>query len=223
MSRTIGRVRRHLSGEGGFTLAELLVAMMILVIVIVIFDGVLVSIQKGVASEDLRSQNNDQARLAIESLDREIRSANYIYDPTTETSRTFGGSLTNGFALRIYGQSNASTRSPAPGYLCELWQITPESPSSSQRLLQVKTWPPFQSGSASAWQTVATGVVNRAVSPTVTAFSIDPGNPSGTNRTIDITILANVSLTRLSNATVRTQVAITGRDTSFGFPATECA
>jgi hypothetical protein len=65
--------------------------------------------------------------------------------------------------------------------------------------------------------------VNRAVSPTVTAFSIDPGNPSGTNRTIDITVLANVSLTRLSNATVRTQVAITGRDTSFGFPATECA
>jgi prepilin-type N-terminal cleavage/methylation domain-containing protein len=223
MSRTVARVRKRLRGQGGFTLAELLVAMMILVIVIVIFDGALVSIQQGVASEDLRSQNNDQARLAIESLDREIRSANYIYDPTTETSRTFGGSLTNGFALRIYGQSNASTRSPAPGYLCELWQITPESPSSSQRLLQVKTWPPFQSGSASSWQTVATGVVNRAVSPTVAAFAVDPGNPSGTNRTIDITILSNVSLSRVPNATVRTQVAITGRDTSFGFPASECA
>jgi type II secretory pathway pseudopilin PulG len=223
MSLRIARVRRRLQGEGGFTLAELLVAMMILMIVIVIFEGALASIQRGVASEDLRSQNNDQARLAIESLDRELRSANYIYDPTTETSRTFGGSLTNGFALRIYGQSNASTRSPAPGYLCELWQITPESPTSSQRLLQVKTWPPFQSGSATSWQTVATGIVNRAVSPTVAAFALDPGNPAGTNRTIDVTVLANVSLSRTPNATVRNQVAITGRDTSFGFPATECA
>src|SRR5207249_3650987 len=80
MSRTIARVRSRLQDQHGFTLAELLVAMMILVIVIVIFDGALVSIQQGVASEDLRSQNNDQARLAIESLDREIRSANYIYD-----------------------------------------------------------------------------------------------------------------------------------------------
>ncbi len=222
MSWTLTRMRQRLHGEGGFTLAELLVAMMILMIVIVIFDGALVSIQQGVASEDLRSQNNDQARLAIESLDREIRSANYIYDPTTETSRTFGGTLTNGFALRIYGQSNASTRSPAPGYLCELWQITPESPSSSQRLLQVKTWPPSHPELATSWQTIATGIVNRATSPTVTAFSLDPGNPSGTNRTVDITITANVSLTRTPNATVRMQAAITGRDTSYGFPATEC-
>ena len=216
MGLLIGRMRARAREEAGFTLVELLVAMMILAIVVVIFDGALVSIQNAVASQDLRSQNNDQVRLAAETLDREIRSANYIYDPTTETSRTFGSSLTNGYALRIYGQSNASTRTPAPGYLCELWQIT------SSNELQVKTWPPFESGSATSWNTIATGIVNRSTSPTVAAFAVDPGNPSGTNRTVDITLLANVSLTQLPNATVRMGFAVTGRDTSYGFPASEC-
>ena len=199
-------------------MAELLVAMVVLTIVMIIFQGVLVSIQKGVASQDLRSQNNDQARLGAEALDREIRSANYIYNPQSESSSwVFGDASTRGYVLRIYGQSNASTRSPAPGYLCELWQIT------SDNKLQVKTWPPFQSGSATSWQTVATGIVNRSVSSPVTAFAVDPGNTvSGTYRTIDITLLANVSLTRVPNATVTTQLALTGRNTSYGFPASEC-
>jgi prepilin-type N-terminal cleavage/methylation domain-containing protein len=214
-------MRARAREEAGFTLVELLVAMMILAIVVVIFDGALVSIQNAVASQDLRSQNNDQTRLAAEALDREIRSANYIYDPTTETSRTFGGSLTNGFALRIFGQSNASTGSLAIDYRCELWQIT------SSNELQVKTWPQNRPDLATSWNTIATGIANRNVPSPVTAFSLDPGNPNyGTsnaiNRTIDITLLANVSLTRLPNATVRTSFAVTGRDTSYGFPASEC-
>lgn len=217
MTTLIARIRRRVNGEGGFTLAELLVAMMILMIVVVIFDGALANIQSAAVSQDLRSRNNDQARLAAESLDREIRSANYIYDPSTETSRSLASGVTNGMALRIYGQSNASTRSPSPGYLCELWQIT------STNELQVKTWPPFQSSQATSWQTIATGIVNRSVSSPVTAFTLDSGNPSGVNRTIDIMLLSNQSLTRLPNATVRMQLAVTGRNTSYGFPATECA
>jgi Tfp pilus assembly protein PilW len=213
MISLIGRMRARVRGQSGFTLAELLIAMMILMIVVVIFDGVLVSIQNAVASEDLRSQNLDQVRIAQEALDRQIRSANYIYDPTTETSRTFGSSLTNGYSLRIYGQSNAFN----PTSVCMLWQIT----SGDQ--LQIKTWPPGQSGSATSWNTISTGIVNRSTSPTVTAFALDPGNPAGTNRTVDITLLANGSLTRLPNATIRTSFAVTGRDTSYGFPPTECA
>jgi type II secretory pathway pseudopilin PulG len=230
MSRTIARVREHLVGEGGFTLTELLVAMMIMMIVVVIFDGALVSIQQAAVGEDARGRNNDIARLAAESLDREIRSANYIYDPTTEQSRTFGSVLTNGFALRIYGQSNASTRSPAPGYLCELWRITSgnESDHPTKELLQVKTWPPFQSGQATSWRTITDGIVNQTVSSPVTAFALDPGNPnygtsSSVNRAVDITLLANTDRSHYTNATVRMQLAITGRDTSYGFPATECA
>jgi prepilin-type N-terminal cleavage/methylation domain-containing protein len=217
VSFSIARFRRKLTSERGFTLVELLVAMMIFGIVIVIFDAAIVSIQRAASSQDLRGQNNDQARLAIEQLDREIRSANYIYDPSTETSRALGGALTNGYALRIYGQSNASTRNPAPGYLCELWQIT------SSKELQVRTWPPFEPSQASAWTTVATGIVNRSVSPTVPAFALDANNPAGTNRMVDIVLLSNVSLTQTPNATVRLQLAITGRNTSFGFPSSICS
>src|SRR5947207_4330728 len=99
MTLLVARMRRRVRGEGGFTLAELLIAMMILMIVVVIFDGALANIQQAAVSQDLRGQNNDQARLAEESLDREIRSANYIYDPSTETSRSLASGVTNGMAL----------------------------------------------------------------------------------------------------------------------------
>jgi len=126
-----------------------------------------------------------------------------------------GSGLTNGYALRIYGQANASTRNPAPGYLCELWQIT------SSGDLQWRTWPPYQSSSASNWTTIASGIVNRTNN--VTAFTLDPNNPSGTNRTIDIVILSDVNPTVTPNATVRLELAVTGRNTSYGFPSTPCS
>jgi Tfp pilus assembly protein PilW len=211
---------RNGSDERGIGLVDLLIAMMILSIVVVIFGNALIAVQRGAQSEDYRSQNNDQARLAIEQLDREIRSANYTYDPSTETSRTLGSGLTNGYALRIYGQANAATRNPAPGYLCELWQIT------SSGDLQWRTWAPYQSSSASSWITIASGIVNR--SNGVTAFTLDPNNPgygtsSAVNRTIDIVIQADVNPTVTPNATVRLELAVTGRNTSYGFPSTPCS
>src|SRR5207249_11985852 len=104
--RALNRLRSYTRAEDerGLGLVDLIIAMMILSIVVVIFGNALIAVQRGAQGEDYRSQNNDQARLAIEQLDREIRSANYIYDPSTETSRTLGSGLTNGHALRIDGQ-----------------------------------------------------------------------------------------------------------------------
>ena len=65
------RANRVMS-EDGMTLVELLVAMSMMGIVMVIFSGVLVSMQRTVVTVDRASRANDQARLAIEHLDKEL-------------------------------------------------------------------------------------------------------------------------------------------------------
>lgn len=193
------------------SLVELLVAMMILGIVAAVFATTLSSVQRVVSQTDSRTQNNTQARLAIEELDREIRSGNVLYDP--------GSGADAFYRFKIYTQSNAPTRDPAPGYVCRLWRIT------STYDLQTRFWPPLQPTQATDWQTVATGVVNRALTPAVTddyrAFEIDD-DPNKGGRTVNIVLMMNNDLENRPNETVKIQSSLTGRNTSYGFPISVC-
>lgn len=189
------------------SLVELLVAMMILGIVAVVFATTLSSVQRVVSHTDSRTQNNTQARLAIEELDREIRSGNVLYDP--------GSGADAFYRFKIYTQSNAPTRDPSPGYVCRLWRIT------STYDLQTRFWPPTQPEDATEWRTVATGVVNRALSPAVPAFALDP-DPNKGGRTVNIVLMMNNDLANRPNETLKVQSALTGRNTSYGFPISVC-
>jgi len=219
MNRAFLRIRHAARDERGFTLVELAIASSLMMTVLAVFASSLISVQRAAIGQDRRSQNNDQARLAVEALDREIRSANYIYDPANTSYGAPG--VPAGFALRIYTQTNAPTRSPAPGYLCVLWQIT------SDNKLQTRNWPPLQPSLATAWRTIATGIVNRDPSINVTAFSMDTDASKGwdgtTGRAVNMVIMANDYLSSLPNATVRIELAVTGRNTSYGFPSNVCS
>jgi type II secretory pathway pseudopilin PulG len=211
-------LRRLSDREEGFTLVEVIVASSVLMLVLVIFLSTLISVQRTASNIDKRSQNQNQARLAVEALDRQVRSANYIYEPTSAVT-----GITTGYGLKVYTQNNAPTRNPAPGYLCTLFQIT------TGNQLQVRTWPPLQPTKASPWLTLATGVVNRTSN--TTAFSLDTDAARGyttgggytTSRTINVVLLANLFPSTLSTGTIRTEVALTGRNTSYGFPPTACS
>ena len=195
------------------TLVELLVSMSIFTLVVVIFLTTLSAVQRTTNRQTADSVNNDDARLAMIELDREIRSGNVLYDPATDT---YPG-VPSGFLLRIYTQSNANTRTPSPGYVCRLWQVTADGK------LQTRTWPPLDPADATPWLTVTTGIVNRVVSPTVTAFSrSDPASATG-GRIVNITLLVNDNYAQHPNETVRIQQAITGRNTSYGFPVNVCS
>jgi prepilin-type N-terminal cleavage/methylation domain-containing protein len=203
MRRIAGLARR----EDGMSLVELLVAMMILGIVAAVFATTLSSVQRVVSHTDSRTQNNTQARLAIEELDREIRSGNVLYDP--------GSGADANYRFKIYTQSNAPTRDPAPGYVCRLWRIT------STYDLQTRFWPPTMPLDATDWRTVATGVVNRALTPAVPAFALDP-DPNKGGRTVNIVLMMNNDLANRPNETLKVQSALTGRNTSYGFPVSVC-
>lgn len=214
----IATLARAARSEDGLTLVELMVTTSILALVLFVFLSTLASVQRSANNIDKRSQNQDQARLAVEALDREIRSANYIYDPTLANT-----GVTSGYGLKVYTQNNAPTRSPAPGYMCALFQITTGND------LQVRMWPPLQPSRATGWRTVASGVINR--SSGTTAFALDTDVNRGysssggtsTSRTINVVLLVNQYASVLSSGTVRQEVALTGRNTSYGFPPSSCA
>jgi type II secretory pathway component PulJ len=198
-------LRPRVGEEAGLTVMELMVTLAIMSVAAVIFLNVLAAMQAAIGHQARRSDNNDQARLAVEALQREIVSANVIFDPSTETTP-----YQPYYTLRVYSQANATTRTP--GYQCVQWII-------SGRALLRRSWPASTPQSATPWRTVASGIVN--VDLGVGAFAVDP-DPKKGGRTIDVVLLVNTSYPSTSEKTIRIATSITGRDASYAFSPNVC-
>jgi prepilin-type N-terminal cleavage/methylation domain-containing protein len=72
------RMRRSLGDQGGMTLTEMMVVLMLLSIVLLVFTDTLASVQRTVVEEEVRSDLNNDARLALQSFDRIVRSGNVL-------------------------------------------------------------------------------------------------------------------------------------------------
>jgi type II secretory pathway component PulJ len=205
------------------TLAELTVAMAILGVLIPVLVTILASVQTRVGRQQDRSLTNDQARLAVEELDREIRSGNLLYDPREETPSYM--------SLRIYTQTNATTRDP--GNRCVQWRIVN---GQLQRRDWTITW--RTDAKVSAWRVVADHLVNGTVVPTVRAFQLDTDTSKGytcvsncsdpnlanrhySGRSVVVTLVVNQNAA--SGKDVKVQASITGRNTEYGYPVNVCA
>jgi type II secretory pathway pseudopilin PulG len=210
----------RLADERGTSLVELLAAMAIMSIVVVVLGTTLASIQRAAMKQDDLGRMNDQARLALQQIDHEMRSGNVLYDPDLENGADADAIVSctgcePGYTMRIYTQANASTRtlSSPTGYVCVLWQI-----DTDQRLL-TRAWPPEQPEDASPWRVVAEGVVNRDLG--APAFALDT-DPLKGGRTIDIAFSVNADLQHQPDQTMTLQAAYTGRNTSYGYPVSVC-
>jgi prepilin-type N-terminal cleavage/methylation domain-containing protein len=197
---------QRLGDERGMTLVELVVAMAILSIVMLVMTTTLSSIQRAVVEEDVRMRLNDQARLAVQSIDRLVRSGNILYDPVDESGNDPYGAAT-GYMFRIYTQAEQSAGQSAR---CAIWLLNDE-----QQLLY-RTWPILEPENASSWQVVADSVVNRDLSNP--AFTLDAAG-----RTIAVNFYINPDLAHRPQATQVVSASLTGRNTSFGYPAQLCA
>jgi type II secretory pathway pseudopilin PulG len=185
------------------TLPEVLVSMALLGAVAVVFLSVLASMQTSVARNAEWTQNNDQARLAVESIDRHMRSGNVLYAPAAD-----------GSSIVIWTQSNAND--PTLGQRCIQWRVI-------DRKLETRWWQPQPlPQNPTEWRTVAEGIVNYVVSPTVPAFAID-ADPYKGNRMVDVVLLVNNEYEAHGNQTVRIQAAVTGRNTSYGYATGRCS
>lgn len=189
------------------TLVELLVAMAILSIVMLVFTTTLSGIQRAVVEEDLRARLNDQARLAVQSIDRLVRSGNILYDPVDESGNDPFDAGATGYMFRIYTQAEQTPAQPAR---CALWLL-----DDAQHLMY-RTWPVLQPENASEWQIVAESVVNRDLAEP--AFTLDADG-----RTISIEFYVNPDLSDRPQATQVVEASLTGRNTSFGYPVQLCS
>ena len=202
--RALRALRTRLAQEGGMTLAELMITLSLLLVTTAAFLTVLQSVQTGVIRQQERSMTNDAARLAIQRLDREIRSGNVLYDPAGEALASY--------SMRIYTQANAPTRNPA--FQCVQWKI------EDQQLLR-RSWPSGRPEEVSGWGLVTDHIVNADLDEPVPAFSLDP-DPNKGGRTVDIVLMVNSRPDREVSRPVRIETSLTGRNTSFGFPLDVC-
>jgi prepilin-type N-terminal cleavage/methylation domain-containing protein len=214
-------IRRRFRSEEGMTLVELVVVLSILSLVLVIFGQVLAGVQRATARQSDRSGSNDQARLAIEEMDKEIRSGNVLYDPgLTGPGHPWSDDASNqiypGMALLIYTQTNAVNRNP--GNRCVQWRI---AGGQLTRRDWTTTWQ--TDGLVSSWRLIADHIVNQPTPPTppaTPAFALDP-DPNKGGRTIIVTFLVNQNPN--SGQNVKIQASISGRNTEYGYPSNVCA
>jgi prepilin-type N-terminal cleavage/methylation domain-containing protein len=198
--------------ETGMTLVELIVAMGILSVVLTVFLTTFVSVQRAATSQDLLSQNNNNTRLALENMDRLVRSGNVLYDPASPSSNPHTTGCAAYQCFLVYTQANGTTAQPST---CVEWRVTGGG-------LQTRSWLPGQVAATSAtpWRVVANGVLNQLVSPSLRTFQIDT-DPLKGGRTIDVVFL--VGMGGSSTSTARVEASLTGRNTSYGYLSNACS
>jgi len=233
MTSVITCIRCRLRSQDGFTLVEMLIAMSLLTVVMVVFLSALVTSQTTVNRSTVRSVSNDQSRLAIQELDKEIRSGNVLYNPANCPPPPVnpGGpptcdpalGITQNMTLLIYTQTNANSRNP--GNQCVQWRITPIS-TDGISTLQRRAWSVnWQTDSiVFGWRDVAVNVVNRqppGSGTAVPAFALDP-EPAYGSRVVKVTILTNGDPNNTESTTVTNTTELAGRNTEYGYPSNIC-
>ena len=196
------------------TLVEMMVTTSLIGIVSLMFLTVLASVQSGIEKQTDRSNDNDQARLAVQQLDKEIRSGNVLYNPANTAYLPAGTSP--GMGLTIYTQTYANIRNP--GNRCVQWRILDEE-------LQRRDWSTGDpNGSATSWRIIAENVVNvtlpAAEGGPVAAFVLD-SDPSKGSRIVNVEIVTRTDSD--SGNPIRLEASISGRNTSYGYPLSVCS
>ena len=213
----IARARRRARDERGFTLVEMVIVVGLLLVVLTIFLTALASIKNAVSRESERSISNDQARLAVEELDRQIRSGDVIQDPAAVPSQLVGADIVASYMLVIYTQTAPGVGNPNQ---CVQWVI------NSNKQLVERTWDvDWQDNGVytQSWRLVASNIVNRSASPQQPAFQY--ASSGGTTnlygqRAVQVTILTQANARQ--GIPVAITDTVTGRNTQYGYPANVC-
>lgn len=188
--------------DGGFTLVELLVAMVVMTLVLALSFTVITKIISTTKSSQARSNAVDEARLGVEQLERQIRSGNVLYAPTYDSTNKL-------WLLQVYTQVNGNQR-------CVQWKV-----DTTGATLQFRSWSPTwqQDGDVTAWRIVARYVVNNPANNGDTPFTRSAtGSVYGT-RLLDVHLLVRATGTPGSTAI---DSSITGRNTTFGYDQAIC-
>lgn len=181
--------RRRARRDDGYTLVEMLVSMGIFTTVVAILMGSVTILYHSVTKAGNVSQATTLSRSAINRLDRELRYATAINRPARSGQDWY---------LEFAALGTSGTE------VCRQWRLL-----GTTDVLQERTWA-ASAGTAPAWATVATNVVNdpTALPPFVFA-------PASTTQVAQqVTVQLRVSRGAVDTGAVYTTTVLVARNTS---------
>ena len=211
--QAISRLRDQRDNDGGFTLIEMTVVMSIFGLLMAITYSVLGGIQTQTTRDLKKSDDVGQVRVALEQIDRQVRSGNVLYSPANEvTSLTgvpdcYASGTDAGNCMRVYTRANGNNR-------CVQWRITGGK-------LESRSWPTDwqTNGGVSDWRTVASNVVNTDASSTP-GFVLQGTTSDYGARLVDIKIEVQ---NQGEQTPVTVESSLAGRNTEYGYDPSVCS
>jgi prepilin-type N-terminal cleavage/methylation domain-containing protein len=206
------RARRN---DGGFTLTETLVAMIVFGIAIAMVYTALIKVQKYTANVQGSADANFQLRQAVAIIDRQVRSGNVLYSPANETSPSSctASGTSAGTCMRVYTQANGAQR-------CVQWQVLPDPANPGTQKLRSRSWSPdWQTdGGYSGWQTDARNLIS---APSQPPFTLQGAVNAYSQRYLVIRFEARDP--RRGNTPAVITDALAGRNTNYGYDSGLCS
>jgi Tfp pilus assembly protein PilE len=193
------RIRKQASDEAGTSLIELVVVMGIFLMIAGIVTFSVVQMMSQTRRETGQSDNLDNARKIIQSLDQSVRYANDITTPATA----------------VDGNSYVEWRSGNTGQqqTCNQWRYVPAT-----KLVQARHWLPPLAGVgasvATAWATEATGVSLVGTQPIWSIVSTSTDN-AHEELNVQFTVSRGAPV-----ASLNSQVTLTAINTASSIPLT---
>lgn len=191
------RGRRDRQRDAGMTLVELLISMMIFSLALAMVYTVLITVQKQTVDQNARADAVGNARLALQQIDRQVRSGNVLYNPATEALP---------LSMRVYTQANGEQR-------CVQWQVFDGKLRSRS---WSNTW--TTDGLVSDWAVVAHQVVNTASTP---PFALQGGSTAYGSRLIDVTL--QIKAPTAGGRPINVTSSLSGRNTAYGYDPGVCS
>lgn len=220
----VNRLRKRLGDhrDGGYSLTELLVSMIIFGIVMGITFGILITITNQSKDTLARIRALEEAKLGISQIDRQVRSGNVIMDPKYESDATAG--VPKYYSMRIYTQAGAVP-------LCAQWRVKDKN-GDGYGDLEFRTWKPGPLD-VQEWSAVAHNLVKMDFSGTTPSadrpedwppFWVDNSETAATQaQFVRVTLRLRDPSEREGGKPTSVTTVITGRNTVFGYSQTLCA
>jgi prepilin-type N-terminal cleavage/methylation domain-containing protein len=203
--------------ESGLTLPELLVVMLVFGMVATLSVQATLMLSRGVQATASTANSIAQVRLALSSMERQVRSGNVLSSPANEVSispdcQAYG--TTAGSCIRLYTQASSVG-------LCVQWQVLADPAAPGLALMRTRTFAPtWQTGGAvEAWRTVARGLtVPSAAAP---PFTLQGAATPFNARLLDVTLTAPDSAQNGRAVTLTS--SLSGRNTTYGYDTALCS
>jgi len=196
--------------DRGMTLVELLVAMVVLSIALAMVYGAVILVMRMINESQQSSEAVSEARLALMTIDRQVRSGNVLFSPENEpgpdnTCTAVTGD-NSGTCMRVYTQANGNQK-------CVQWQVTDDGTGAGTSVLRMRSWETTweTTGGVTDWGIAARGLV---VGTPAAPFKLQGALTPYDERLLQVDI--GVRDAR-SGQTIPLTSSLSGRNTSYGY------